>query len=184
MPVSTLDPVAALVVIDLQKGVASLPAVQPLIGPAVANSATLAKAFRAKGLPVVLVNVTGRPPGRADVPGPKSPMPAEAAELLPELEQHPSDLLITKQRWGAFTGTTLHEQLQARNATQIVLTGVATSIGVESTARSAHELGYHVVLVSDAMADLNPDAHAHSLKAIFPRLGEVDTTAAVLAKLV
>lgn len=90
---------------------------------------------------------------------------------------------MTKQTWGAFTGTSLHDHLGSLGVTQVVLAGVATSIGVESTARFAHELGYHVVLVTDAMTDRDAEAHAHSLRRVFPRLGETATTAEVLALL-
>jgi len=51
---------------------------------------------------------------------------------------------------------------------------------VESTARSAYDLGYNVVLVTDAITDRDADAHRHSVEKIFPRLGETDTTAKVL----
>ena len=82
---------------------------------------------------------------------------------------------MTKQRWGAFLGTDLDDYLRRRGVTQIVLTGVATSIGVESTARSAYDLGYNVTLVVDAMTDRDADAHRHSVEKIFPRLGETAT---------
>jgi nicotinamidase-related amidase len=96
------------------------------------------------------------------------------------LEQHPGDHLVTKQRWGAFLGTTLDDTLRQRGVTQIILTGVATSAGVESTARSAHDLGYNVTLVVDAMTDLDADSHRHSVEKIFPRLGETAKTDDVL----
>ena len=83
---------------------------------------------------------------------------------------------MTKQTWGAFHRTPLDTLLRDRGVTQIVLTGVATSAGVESTARSAHEHGYHVVLATDAMTDRDPDLHEHSVQRIFPRLGETATT--------
>lgn len=70
--------------------------------------------------------------------------------------------------------------MRQRDITRVFLTGVATSIGVESTARSAHEYGYNVVPVVDAMTDRNADAHRHSVEKIFPRLGETDTTENVL----
>ena len=87
---------------------------------------------------------------------------------------------MTKRTWGAFHGTTLDEQLRARGVTQVVVTGVSTSAGVESTARSAHEHGYHVVLATDAMTDTSGDAHANSVERIFPRLGETGTTDEIL----
>ncbi len=106
--------------------------------------------------------------------------PADWTELVPELEQHPDDHLVTKQRVGAFLGTTLDDYLRRRGVTQVVLTGIATSAGVESTARSAYDLGYNVTLVVDAMTDRDADAHRYSVEKIFPRLGETGTTDDVL----
>ena len=106
--------------------------------------------------------------------------PPDWTELIPELEHHPSDHSVTKQRWGAFLGTDLDNYLRQRGVTQIVLTGVATSVGVESTARSAYDLGYNVTLVIDAMTDRDADTHRHSVEKIFPRLGETATTEDVL----
>jgi nicotinamidase-related amidase len=179
MALTKLDPVAALVVIDLQKGIVGLPTVHPA-GEIVGRAAQLAQAFRERGLPVVLVNVTGGAPGRTDVGPPKFSRPADWAELVPELDPQPSDHLVTKQRWGAFLATDLHDYLRERGATQIVLAGIATSIGVESTARSAYDLGYNVALVVDAMTDGDPETHRNSVEKIFPRLGETAKTEDVL----
>ena len=182
MPLTKLDSAAALVVIDLQKGIVSLPTVHPaseLIG----RTAKLARTFRERGLPVVLVNVTGRAPGRTDAGAPKFSFPADWSELVPELEQHPEDHVVSKQRWGAFIGTSLDEYLRQRGVTQVFLTGVATSAGVESTARSAYDHGYNVVLVVDAMTDRDADAHRLSIEKIFPRLCRVRSTDEVLAAL-
>jgi len=187
MPVTVLDKIPALIIVDLQKGLAGLPTAHPF-DSVVENSRRLAEAFRKKGLPVVLVNVAGGAPGRADVhqnqPSGTSPArPADWAELLEELDRQPDDILVTKNTWGAFHGTDLAEALAARHVTQVVITGVATSIGVESTARSAHEHGLHVVLATDAMTDTNATAHEYSTSRIFPRLGETATTDEILAKL-
>jgi nicotinamidase-related amidase len=179
VPLTKLDDISALIVIDLQKGIAGLPAAQP-VGEIIDRSAQLARAFRKRGLPVVLVNVTGAAPGRTDAGSPKFSFPPDWTELVPELEQRPGDHLVTKQRWGAFLGTDLDAILRRRQVTQVVLTGVATSIGVESTARSAHDLGYNVTLVLDAMTDRDADAHRNTVEKIFPRLGETATTADVL----
>ena len=179
MPITTLDPTAALVVIDLQKGIVGMPTAHPA-SEIVARAATLARAFRQKELPVVLVNVTGGAPGRTDVPRPAFSLPPDWTELVPELDRQPGDVIVSKQRWGAFLGTGLNDALRARGVTQIVLIGVATSIGVESTARSAYDLGYNVVLVIDAMTDRDGDAHHHSVEKIFPRLGQTDITDNVL----
>ncbi len=175
MPLTELDPTVALVVIDLQKGLAGFPTAHPF-GEIVGRTAQLARAFRERGLPVVLVNVTGMAPGRTDA-GPRNfTFPPDWTEFVPELEHSPDDHIVSKQRWGAFLGTPLDDILRERGVTQIVLTGVATSVGVESTARSAYDLGYNVTLTIDAMTDMSPEAHAYSIEKIFPRLGETGTT--------
>jgi nicotinamidase-related amidase len=183
MPLTKLDTTAALVVIDLQKGIVSVPTAHP-VGEVIGRTARLARAFRERGWPVALVNVTGAAPGRTDVGRPKLSLSPDWAELVPELEQQLSDHLISKQRWGAFLGTELDDYLRERGVTQIFLTGVSTSAGVESTARSAYDLGYNVVLVVDAMTDRNADAHRNSVERIFPRLGETETTENVLKAMV
>jgi nicotinamidase-related amidase len=179
MPLTRLDEVCALVVIDLQKGVAGMAAAHPM-REIIDRSAQLARAFRERELPVVLVNVSDMAPGRTDTPRPNYSFPPDWTELIPELGEQASDHLVTKQRWGAFLGTGLDDYLRLRGATQIVLTGVATSIGVESTARSAYDLGYNVTLVTDAMTDRDAEAHRYSVEKIFPRLGETALTDDVL----
>jgi nicotinamidase-related amidase/MFS family permease len=187
-PVSltTLDPRPALVVIDLQKGLMAYPTVHP-VDEIVDRAARLATAFRSHGLPVVLVNVTGGAPGRteADQAGHSAVTPpADWADLVDELDAQPGDHRITKLRWGAFHDTSLDTHLRDLGVTQVVLAGIATSIGVESTARSAYEHGYHVVLATDAMTDLDPAAHQNSVERIFPKLGETATTAKILGTLI
>lgn len=182
MPATALDPVTALLVIDLQKGIVSRPTVHP-VQDVVRRCARLAAAFRRHGLPVVLVTVGGTAPGRTDQARGATRFPAEALELVPELDAQPGDHRVTKHTWGAFTATGLEQHLRSLGVTQVVLGGVATSIGVESTARQAHEAGFHVSLAVDAMTDLDADAHANSVARIFPRLGETDTTEDLLALL-
>jgi nicotinamidase-related amidase len=182
MTLTTMDTRPALVVIDLQKGVVALPSAQP-VGEIVQRAASLATAFRRHGLPVVLVNVTGRAPGRTEasqsgfVPSP------DWADIVEDLQPQPDDYRVTKQRRSAFHGTSLDAYLQEHGVTQIVLAGVATSSGVESTARSAHDHGYHVVLATDAMTDSDAATHANSVERIFPKLGETATTSEVLEML-
>ncbi|HEY1609323.1 MAG TPA: isochorismatase family protein [Paraburkholderia sp.] len=182
MSVTTLDTRTALVVIDLQKGLLAFPAVDPL--DAVAEKAgALASAFRQHGLPVVLVNVAGVAPGRSEQGHRALQFPPEFTELLPQLGQQPQDHVVTKHTWGAFPGTGLESWLKSAGVTQIVLAGVATSIGVESTAREAYALGFNVTLAVDAMTDLNADAQINSVTRIFPRLGETGTTREIIALL-
>jgi nicotinamidase-related amidase len=182
MPLTKIDDACALIVIDLQKGIAGMPTVHPA-GEIIERSARLARAFRDRNFPVVLVNVDGLPPGRTDAGFPKFSFPPDWTDLVPELDRQPGDYAITKRSWGAFHGTNLNDWLRERGVTQIVLTGIATSAGVESTARGAHDLGYNVTLVADAMTDRDPDAHRHSMEKIFPRLGEVTTTDGLLTML-
>jgi len=180
MPLSQLDTNCALIVIDLQKGIVGLPTAHPSAA-VVGQSVQLVKAFRAKGLPVVLVNVNGAAPGRTDTGPSKMAFTSDWTELVPELGHDANDHHVTKQRRGAFLGTDLHAWLTERDVTQIVMAGIATSIGVESTARSAYDYGYHVVFAVDAMTDLDLVNHNHSIEKIFPRMGETATTQDVLA---
>ena len=182
MPVTTLDAIAAPIVIDLQKGIVARQTVHPAI-EIVDRSAQLARAFRERGLPVVLVNVIGAAPGRTDSVRPKFSPSADWAEFAPELRQHPSDHIVSKQRIGAFIGTDLDEYLRQRGVTQVFLTGIATTAGVESTARSAYDYGYNVVFVVDAMTDRDADTHRHAIEKTFPRFGETETTENVLKQL-
>jgi nicotinamidase-related amidase len=175
MTLTTLDPKTALIVVDLQAGVVALPGVHPIDG-IVEKSARLAEAFRTHGLPVVLVNVTGAPSGRTERNRMSSARQEGWDVLVPELNQQPSDHTVTKRTRGAFTGTDLDEFLKSNDVTQVVITGVATGSGVESTARHAHELGYNVTLATDAMTDTNADIHENSVTRIFPGLGETGTT--------
>ncbi len=179
MPVTTLDRGAALVVIDLQKGILALRTAHPT-ADVVTKAGCLATAFRREGLLVVIVNVAGAAPGRSGISRPASPPAAGWTDLVPELNVQDGDILITKHRWNAFAETTLDRTLHERNVTQIILAGVATSMGVESTARAAHERGYNVVLVTDAMTDRNVDTDTNSIERIFPLLGERTTTADLL----
>ncbi|WP_017346079.1 isochorismatase family protein [Pantoea sp. A4] len=182
MAVTTLDAKTALIVIDLQHGIIRLPVVHDP-KPVIALSTSLIAAFRSKNLPVVLVNVAGGAPGRNEQARHAGELPADWATLVDEVAPQSGDLTITKHSWGAFNQTALHEELQQRGITQVVICGIATSIGVESTARQAYELGYNVTLAVDAMTDLNLETHENSIKRIFPRLGETGTTAEVIAQL-
>jgi nicotinamidase-related amidase len=182
MPVTTLDPKTALLVVDLQKGITSIPAAHPADG-VVANAGALAKAFRQHHLPVVLINVGGGAPGRNEMPPRGGERPANWMELVPELDQQPGDILITKKSWGAFTNTGLADRLKDLGVTQVVVAGIATTIGVETTARQAFELGLNVTVAVDAMTDPSAEAHDNSVKRLFPRMAETGTTAEIIALL-
>jgi len=173
--VTMIDPKIALIVIDLQEGIVSLPTVHP-VAEVVARAGALANAFRRHRLPVVLVNVDASAPGRTEQTRRTAEFPAGWTDLVPELNRQPQDHLVTKRSWGAFTNTGLEAHLKAHGVTQVVIAGVSTSAGVESTAREAYALGFNVVLAVDAMTDMNLDAHGNSVARIFPRLGETGTT--------
>ena len=183
MPLTQLDPIAALIVIDLKKGIVAFPLAHPS-ADIVSRSAQLAAAFRARKLPVALVNVSAPAPGRTDHPRPNlAAFPPDWTDLVPELNAQPTDILITKQRVGAFIGTHLHEELQRRNVTQLFFTGIATTAGVETSVRSAADHGYNVVIVTDATTDRDAANHTHSIEKVFPRFAETDTTENVLKAL-
>jgi nicotinamidase-related amidase len=183
VPLTTLDTTPALVVIDLQKGIVGRQTAPHTADAVVQRAAHLAAAFRRRGLPVVLVNVTGGAPGRTQVTRPQAAPPSDWTELVDALGAQPDDHRVTKQRWGAFYGTDLDAYLRGRGVTQVVLAGISTSAGVESTARAAHEHGYNVVLATDAMTDTDADAHRNSVERIFPRLGETAMTDEIIARL-
>src|ERR1700690_2879556 len=117
MPLTKLDSSSALVVIDLQKGIVGMPTVHPA-GEIIGNSARLARAFREKGMPVVLVHVTGMIPRRTEAAFPKFTPPADWAEFVAELDQQPGDCVVAKKTWGAFLGTNMDEYLRQRGVTQ------------------------------------------------------------------
>ncbi len=183
MPLTTLDPVSALIVIDLQEGIAGGSFLHP-IGDILNRTLALIAVFRAHHLPVVLVNVDARPPGRTER-GPRSNVILTNGwtNLLPQLDLQADDIVVTKRSWGAFATTDLDAQLKARGVTQVVVTGVATSGGVEATARHAYELGFNVTLALDAMTDLHKEAHDYSMTHIFPRVGETGSSQEIIALL-
>jgi nicotinamidase-related amidase len=180
MPLTTLDPMTALLVVDLQKGIAAAPVIHP-IGEVAARARALIDAFRAQRLPVVLINVAGGAPGRTEQPPRLTPpYPEGFTDFIPELGQQPDDLVVTKRTWGAFASTDLEARLRALGVTQVVVLGVATGTGVESTARQAYEAGFNVTLAVDAMTDTRPEAHDYSLRKVFPRLGETGATQEII----
>ena len=110
-------------------------------------------------------------------------LPADFAELVPELGRRSDDILVTKRTWGAFANTDLEARLKALDVTQVVITGIATGTGVEATARQAYELGFNVTLAIDAMTDARAQAHDYSLHNVFPRLGETGSADEIMALL-
>jgi nicotinamidase-related amidase len=180
MAVTALDPKTALIVIDLQKGIVSLPTAHPIEG-VVKYVIDLADAFRKQGLPVVLVNVSGAPSVRTEQPRANPAFPEGWTDLIPELNRQPQDHVVTKVTPGAFTKTDLEAHLRGLGITQIVIAGVATSNGVEVTARQAYELGFNIAFPIDAMTDSAADAHNYSVTRVFPKIGETGTADEIIS---
>lgn len=180
MALTTLDPNTALIVVDLQKGIVGSPLIHPIAG-LLESARGLIDAFRAKSLPVVLVNVAGGAPGRTEQPRRQlDPLPEGFTDFLPELGHRADDIVVTKRTWGAFANTDLEAQLKGRGVTQVVIAGVATGTGVEATARQAYEAGFNVTLALDAMTDARPEAHDYAVRNVFPRLGETGTSREII----
>jgi nicotinamidase-related amidase len=183
MTLSSIDGNAALIVLDLQVATAALPTAPHPAPQIIERSARLARAFRAHGRPVVWVNVAGASIARTDVTMEMGELPENWTDFPDELGIEDTDRTLTKYGWGAFHDDRLENLLRELSVEQIVLTGLTTSQAVESTARSAYERNFHVVIVTDAIGDLDPDAHTHSVDVVFPKLSELATTDEVLAEL-
>jgi len=181
----------ALVVIDLQKGIVRIPAGPHSAPEVVARAAKMAAAMRAARGTVVFVRVTPSPDGKdalkpiTDIPSTVAigAPPPDWSELAPELKTEIGDILITKRQWGAFYGTELDLQLRRRGVDTIILCGISTNVGVESTARDAFERGYQQIFVEDAMAAREAEDHRHAANTLFPRIGRIRSTEDVLAAL-
>ncbi len=186
-----LDPkTTAIVVIDLQKGIVQMgmPVDPYPVRTVIANAVRLLDAGRAAGAQAVLVHVGRSADGRDALQTPvdeswgaNAPPRPDWSELLPELKQQPNDVVIFKRQWGAFYGTDLDLQLRRRGVKTVILCGIATEFGVESTARNAYEHGYALVLAEDAMTGRN--GHENTIKHIFPRLGRVRPTEEIVKAL-
>jgi nicotinamidase-related amidase len=173
-------PTTALILVDLQNVVVGLPLAPYSAEAVIAKGMDLARRFRAAKAPVVLVNVAFAPDFadalRAPVDQPPHMPPGGYPEGWTELVDglaEPSDLRVTKRQWGAFYGTDLDLQLRRRGVTSVVIGGIVTNMGVESTARAAHEHGYAVVLAEDAATARSAEMHAFAFEHIFPALGRV-----------
>jgi nicotinamidase-related amidase len=173
----TLDPrTTALVLIDLQNGILGRKLAPVSADELVARSKALAQKFRAVRARVVLVNAAPKldgPERQVDEPSalPRV-LPAGFADLAPGLAE-PGDILITKSTWGAFFRTDLDAELTSRGIRTIVLGGVATHVGVDTTARQAWELGYELVIARDATTSGAVEPHEATMRHIFPRIARV-----------
>lgn len=174
--------------IDLMKGTTAIPTKPYTIGDVVKNAALLAEAFRTDKMPVFLVRVSMEPETRLkcltdDHESITHPRSSEWLEFVSEIGSNPSDIVITKRQWGAFYGTDLELQLRRREIDTIVLCGVATDMGVESTARFAYEFGFQQVFAEDAMSSMSEEQHNAAVQYIFPKMGRVRKTEDILRAL-
>jgi nicotinamidase-related amidase len=179
----------ALVLIDLQKGVMGRPVAPHSAAQVIDNSVRLGASLSHAGGVVAPVHVAFSPDGgdrlrqAVDRPNPIAALPADWSELVPEIAALRADFVIVKRQWGAFHGTELDLQLRRRGVDTIVLTGVATNFGVESTAREAWQQGYSVVVAEDAVSSLGEALHKFSIETILPRIARIRSTAEILAAL-
>ena len=179
----------ALVVIDLQKGIVGHQTAPYASDVVVKNAAILADAFRKNTMPVFLVRVTPSADGKdalrpiADVMMPMQTPSPDWADIVPELGPKEGDFVITKHQWGAFYGTELDLEFRRRGITTMVLCGISTNIGVESTARFAYEYGYHQIFAEDAMAAMSAEEHQFTVTKTFPRIGLVRMTEEIVGVL-
>jgi nicotinamidase-related amidase len=171
----------ALVLIDLQPSIINLPLVHN-VDRILDNSVKLADAFRRVGLTVILVHLEFSADQKDRIGGGKDKiLSKEATSVIPTIHKSDKDVIITKKNWGAFYGTDMDLQLRRRRIDTIVLAGIATSIGVESTARDAYERNYKQIFIKDAMTDLDEICHDNSINRIFPKIGNVMTTSELFA---
>ncbi|WP_058911102.1 hydrolase [Entomohabitans teleogrylli] len=179
----------ALVIIDLQEGILPYAGGPYSADKVVSRAALLAEKFRASGSAVVMVRVgwsadyADALKQPVDAPAPTGGLPAQWWHYPLALGKRDSDIEVIKRQWGAFYGTDLELQLRRRGIETIVLCGIATNIGVESTARNAWELGFGVVIAEDACSAASGEQHRHSIEHIFPRISRVRSTEEILAAL-
>lgn len=174
----------ALVLIDLQKGIASRSTAPHTGSDVVERASELAKRFRSADALVVLVNVAFakdfgdavRLPVDSPMQLPPEGLPSDFSDIVDGLAT-PSDIRVTKHNWGAFYGTDLDIQLRRRGIKTIVLGGIATNMGVESTARQAWERNYETVIAEDITASFTTEMHAFAVEKIFPRISRVSKVA-------
>ena len=174
----------AMVIIDLQEGIVKREGLKPYSGvEVVEKSVKLAKEFRKNGGEVFLVRVSfDSKDSLKPILDDNTIYPYKEGwdVLLPELTEIEGTKIITKRQWGAFYGTDLELQLRRRGIETIVLCGIATGIGVDTTAREAYQRGFNQIFVSDAMTGISEEENNYVLKNIFPRIGRVRTTDEIL----
>lgn len=178
----------ALITIDLQNGIVARQTEPYSPAEVIKNCSALAEKMRKKGSTIVYVHVDMNNFAQLKVDQPSRdpnapPPPKEFSEFAPNIGKVDSDIVITKRSWSAFPRTELEKTLRARGVDTIVIGGIATNFGVESTARDAAGLGFNVIFAEDAMASVSAQGHRFATDMIFPRLGRVRKTEEILAAL-
>jgi ureidoacrylate peracid hydrolase len=198
-----IDPArTAHVVVDLQNGFMApgQPAEIAMAREIVPNVNRISAALRASGGHIVYIQNTidaeakqGWSNWFAHMSGQRraGAMDAAFAEgsfghaLWPEIEVLPGDLKVNKRRFGAFVqgSSNLHELLQASNVDTLIITGTATNVCCESTARDAMMMNYKVIFVSDGTATFNDEEHNATLGILLAMFADVMTTDEVVQRL-
>lgn len=153
----------------------------------------LAATARNSGAMVIYV-VVGFQPGYPEISGRNSVFSSlKAAGLLaaghpsgeihPELTPQPGDVVVTKQRVSAFTGTNLNMILHSNDIETLLLTGILTQGVVLSTLRQASDMDYRAVVIADGCSDKDPEVQRVLMEKIFPFQARVATVEEVIGAL-
>ncbi|HLI70261.1 MAG TPA: isochorismatase family cysteine hydrolase [Ktedonobacteraceae bacterium] len=178
----------ALLVMDVQEGIVARFA---QAGDVLAPIRTAIAAAHAAAIPVIYVKVAFRPGYPEVSPNNKSfsaikQQPSSimtATEIHPAIAPQPTDIVVTKRRVSAFSGSDLEVVLRAQGITHLVLCGIATSGVVLSTLREAADKDYQLTVLSDGCIDSDEEVQRVLLSKIFPRQAEVITSEAWSARL-
>jgi ureidoacrylate peracid hydrolase len=201
-PYERLDPAkTALVVVDMQNYFMQdgQPACAPAAREIVPNVNALAAKMRALGGLVVWIQTEAKPETPIDwannyectSPEAKAKRQANLGKtgsgfpLWSALEVKPEDTRVIKTRFSAFIGnnSNLEEVLRKRGCDTMIITGVATNVCCESTARDGMMLGFRTLMVSDGNAAFTQENHEHCLKNFIIQFGDVQSTAEVIGNL-
>ena len=175
----------AFIMIDLQVSNEHLPFQPHSFGDVVRSANVVAAAVRRSGglvahTHVVLADVLDLP---ADEPLPSPPVAVDGAEFATNAGPAPGDVVITKRQWGAFYATDLDQQLRRRKVDTLLIGGVATEFGVESTIRAAYDQGYALVFVEDAISGAAKESSDFFMNGLFRHIGRVRSSAQVVSAL-
>jgi nicotinamidase-related amidase len=174
----------ALLVMDVQQGIVARFNDDPGYLQRLAQAITTARAAQ---IPVIYVVVTFRTGHPEISPRNRSFAAAAAAggfahddpatDIHPAVAPQPGDIVVTKRRVSAFTGSDLEVVLRSLGVGTVVLTGIATSGVVLSTLRQAADLDYQLVVLADACLDADPEVHRVLTEKVFIRQADVVTVA-------